>query len=79
VCLNHLSTQPGEGQAAVLREMLTAGQGKFTKALAHPYFRKWGTYTGLMLEHDWRDPRRRIYDLSFRSLLILHYAESQTA
>jgi hypothetical protein len=62
-------------QIAVLREMLAAGQGRFTKALAHSYFRKWGAYTGLMLEHDWRDPRRRIYDLTFRSMLILHYAE----
>lgn len=63
------------GQAAILREMLAAGQGRFTKALSHAYFRKWGAYTGLMLERDWRDPQRRIYDLSFRSLLILHYAE----
>jgi hypothetical protein len=62
-------------QIDVLREMLAAGQGRFIKALAHPYFRRWGAYTGLMLEHDWRDSRRRIYDLTFRSLLILHYAE----
>jgi hypothetical protein len=56
--------------------MLATGQGRFTKALSHTYFRKWGAYTGLMLERDWRDPQRRIYDLTFRSLLILHYAES---
>ena len=64
-------------QAAVLREMLATGQGRFTKALTHPYFRKWGAYTGLMLERDWRNPQRRIYDLTFRSLLILRYAEIQ--
>jgi hypothetical protein len=62
-------------QITMLREMLVAGQGRFTKALAHPNFRRWGAYTGLMLEHDWRDPRRRVYDLTFRSLLLLHYAE----
>ncbi len=62
-------------QIDLLREMLAADQGRFTKALSHPYFRKWGAYTGLMLERDWHNPQRRIYDLTFRSLLILHYAE----
>jgi hypothetical protein len=62
-------------QINILCETLAAGQGRFTRALSHVYFRKWGAYTGLMLERDWRDPQRRIYDLSFRSLLILHYTE----
>jgi hypothetical protein len=63
-------------QINVFRETLAAGQGRFTPALSHVYFRKWGAYTGLMLERDWRDPQRRIYDLTFRSLLILHYTET---
>jgi hypothetical protein len=63
-------------QIAVLREMLAAGQGCYAKVLSHAYFRKWGAYTGLMLERNWRDPLRRIYDLTFRSLIILHYVES---
>jgi hypothetical protein len=62
-------------QITFLRDILAAGQGRFTKALSHPYFRRWGAYTGLMLERDWRDPQRRVYDLTFRSLLILHYAK----
>jgi hypothetical protein len=62
-----------EEQAATLYEILEAGQGQFTKALTHAYFRKWGAYTGLMLEADWREPRRRIYDLTFRSLMILGF------
>jgi hypothetical protein len=62
-----------------LREMLAAGQGRFTKTLNHPYFRKWGAYTGLTLERDWRDPQRRINDLTFRSLIILHYADRSIA
>jgi hypothetical protein len=66
-------------QITILREMLAANQGRFTKTLSHPYFRKWGAYTGLMLERDWRDPQRRIYDLTFRSLLILHDVESEAA
>lgn len=39
--------------------------------------RKWGAYSSLTLERDWKDPRRRMYDPTFRSLLILHYEESQ--
>jgi hypothetical protein len=34
---------------------------------------------GLMVERGWQDPQRRIYDLTFRSLIILHYAEKQAA
>ena len=49
-----------ERQAIVLREILDASSGRFPKTLAHEYFRKWGAYTGLMLEKDWRDPRRRL-------------------
>jgi hypothetical protein len=49
------------------------------RALSRTYFRKWGVYTDLMLERDWKDPQRHIYDLSFRSLLILHNTESQAA
>jgi hypothetical protein len=66
-------------QVVALREILAASQGQFTKTLSHAYFRKWGAYTGLMLERDWRDPQRRIYDLTFRSLLILHYTETSSA
>jgi hypothetical protein len=63
-------------QITVLREMITTSQERFAKALSHAYFKKWGAYTGLMLERDWRDPQRRIYDLTFRSSLILHYMGS---
>ena len=61
-------------QIAKLREILAEGQGWFTKPLSHGYFRKWGAYTGLMLEQDWRREERRRMDLTFRSLLILHYS-----
>lgn len=63
-------------QAKALKEILEEGDGWFAKGLVHDYFRKWGAYTGLMLEEDWRDPRRRIYDLTFRSWLILHNCKS---
>jgi hypothetical protein len=66
-----------EAQAAALDEFLQAGRGKFTKKLNHAYFRKWGAYTGLMLETDWRDPQRRMNDLTFRALLIRHYSISR--
>ena len=61
-------------QVNVLAHMLDT-EGRFTRKIAHPYFTKWGAYTGLMLETNWRKPERRIYDLTFRSLLILNLVE----
>lgn len=62
-------------QVRALETMLQAGGGLFTKILRHGSFHKWGAYTGLALENDWRLPKRRIIDLTFRSLLILHYSK----
>lgn len=61
-------------QVSYLKEWLQQNGGKFTKELSHLYFRKWGAYSGLMLEQNWRTSNRRINDLTFRSLLILHYS-----
>jgi hypothetical protein len=58
-------------QVAALYEILEAGAGRFVLPLKHKYFRQWGPYTGLTVEADWKDPRRRIFDLTFRSLLII--------
>jgi hypothetical protein len=33
------------------------------------------TYSGLQLEVDWKSPIRRLCDITFRALLILHYSE----
>ncbi|HVN14726.1 MAG TPA: hypothetical protein VMT73_03220 [Anaerolineales bacterium] len=63
-----------KSQVQALECMLEQGQGIFTKKLSHPYFQKWGAYTGLALEKDWRAAQRRINDLTFRSLLILYYS-----
>jgi hypothetical protein len=64
-----------EQQVHTLESLLLQNHGLFTKNLNHPYFQKWGAYTGLALEKDWRSARRRINDLTFRSLLILNYSE----
>jgi hypothetical protein len=61
-------------QAVDLQEMLAGTDGWFTMNFDHRYFKLWGAYTGLMLEPDWRSPQRRVNDLTFRSLLILHHA-----
>lgn len=61
-------------QVQVLAKILEEGRGLFMKKLNHAYFQKWGSYTGLALEKDWRVPQRRVNDLTFRSLLILHYS-----
>jgi hypothetical protein len=62
-----------EDQIFRLMEILITGDGLFIKKISHPYFKNWGAYTGLMLERDWKDAWRRVYDLTFRSLLIFHY------
>jgi hypothetical protein len=63
-----------EQQVHTLESLLLENHGLFTKNLSHPYFQKWGAYTGLALEKDWRSARRRINDLTFRSLLVLNYS-----
>lgn len=63
-------------QVDELEAMLAAGGGWFVSNFEHRYFKLWGAYTGLMLEPDWRTVQRRVNDLTFRSLLILHSARS---
>jgi hypothetical protein len=62
-----------QDQIARLKILLAENQGTFELKVNHYYFRKWSSYSGLMLEKDWRDPQRRKNDLTFRSLLILHH------
>lgn len=38
-------------------------------------FKGWGPYAGLQLEVDWKSQVRKDCDITFRALLILHYAE----
>ncbi len=66
-----------KSQVDFLTNILNEDDGLFKKRLSHYYFTKWGTYIGLALEKDWRTEKRRICDLSFRSLLILNYLEKQ--
>ena len=64
-------------QANELAVLLESRAGWFTRPLSHAYFKRWGAYTGLMLEQDWKAAQRRLNDLTFRSILILHYAENR--
>ena len=64
-------------QANKLTDLLNSDHGWFSKSLSHNYFRKWGAYSGLMLEKDWKNPHRRVFDLTFRTLLIRYYFERQ--
>jgi hypothetical protein len=61
-------------QVQALEKILVENHGLFTEKLNHSYYQKWGAYTGLALERDWRTTQRRINDLTFRSLLIVKYA-----
>lgn len=64
-----------KSQVDFLMNILNENEGIFKKRLSHYYFTKWGTYIGLALEKDWRTEKRRMCDLTFRSLLILYYSE----
>lgn len=79
-CLARLGVIPSipelKQQADWLESRLEAQGGWFTRKLNQPYFNRWGAYTGLRLEPDWRHTKSRIYDLTFRSMLIWHYYES---
>lgn len=66
-----------EDQCTELREMLSKGSGIFARRMSHYYFTKWGPYTGLALERDFRSQQRYLCDLLFRSMLIIHYAKNQ--
>lgn len=57
-------------QVRELDGMLKQGGGWFTKKISSRYFFLWSAYSGLALEKDWRVPTRRMYDLTFRSLLV---------
>jgi hypothetical protein len=79
-CLARLGVIPAipelKRQVGRLENLLGAQEGWFTRKLNHPYFNRWGAYTGLRLEPDWRHAKSRVYDLTFRSMLIRHYYES---
>ena len=36
--------------------------------------KSWGAYSGQRLEADWKSPIRKLCDITFRALLILHYS-----
>ena len=38
-------------------------------------FKGWGPYAGLQLETDWKSKTRKLCDITFRALLILHYSD----
>lgn len=59
-----------------LEKLIVEGEGFFPKTFRHYYFNKWSSYSGLMLEKDWRTSQRRKNDLTFRSYLILHYSQT---
>jgi len=64
-------------QIEYLKALLAENNGLFTLPLKHDYFKRWGAYTGLMLEPDWKTPIRRINDLTFRSHFILNITKPQ--
>jgi hypothetical protein len=57
-----------------LKEILQEGDSFFSVKPYSPSFEKWSVYGGLALEDSWKNDRWK-YDLTFRVLLILKYAD----
>lgn len=57
-----------------LKEILQEGDGFFPLNPHSSYFKKWSVHGGLALEDSWKSNRWK-YDLTFRALLILKYAD----
>jgi hypothetical protein len=57
-----------------LKEILQEGDGFFPLNPHSSYFKKWSVHGGLALEDSWKNNRWK-YDLTFRALLILKYAD----
>jgi len=62
-----------EDQIRNLYKILDEYHGFFGLRINHSFFREKNVYTGLMLEKNWKSSQRRIFDLTFRSLLIINY------
>lgn len=56
-----------------LKEILSQGDGFFRIKPKDYRFNKWSVYTGMALEEDWKKDKW-MYDLTFRSLLILKHS-----
>jgi hypothetical protein len=63
-----------KSQLHELKEILVQGDGFFRIKPKGYCFNKWSVYLGLALEEDWGKDKW-MYDLTFRSLLILKYSE----
>lgn len=59
-------------QTEELVAILKRSDGMFTPIVDRNHCIQWGPYSGLALE-PFEDKRRLVYDLTFRSLLILHH------
>mgnify|MGYP005834093033 CR=1 FL=1 len=62
-------------QVEFIKNAMINKSAVFEKKQSHYYFTKWDNYTGLALEKDWKTKERYLFDLFFRSLLILHYSK----
>lgn len=62
------------GQINALSDYLKSNDWLFTRPLSHYYFHRWSPYVGLALENNWKSKKSRIFDLTFRCLLILKFA-----
>ncbi len=62
-----------QNEVEILRNSISA-DGICTAPIDENQLRGFSTYGGQQLEVDWKSPTRRDCDVTFRALLILHYA-----
>ena len=54
---------------------LPSGSGVGKNMIAEDVFKNWNKFGGLQLEVDWKSKTRKLCDITFRALLILHYSK----
>lgn len=64
-----------ESQVKQLKQSMKDNTGIYSKKINHYYFKRWGPYSGMALERDWKCKNRYLSDIIFRGLLIIHYAD----
>jgi hypothetical protein len=55
------------------------GKGACALPVSDDTFARWGPYSGMRLETDWKAPIKRECDITFRALLILHYSSANAS
>ncbi len=65
-----------QNEVEILRNLVTE-DGICMAPIAENQLKGFSTYGGQQLETDWKTPVRRLCDITFRALLIIHYSQKR--